>query len=88
MKVDEPELIAKFLSLKKEERDPRMSQLRNQRNNRPRREARRTVDFTPSNPGGGPQGGSFGQMGARHTTPFNPHDSAAKANDNGSNAKN
>ena len=28
MKVDEPELIAKFLSLKKEERDTRMSQLR------------------------------------------------------------
>ena len=53
MEVDEPALISKFLLLKKEERDPRMSQLRNQRNNRPRREVRRTVDFTPSNPGGG-----------------------------------
>ena len=54
LEVDEPALISKFLLLKKEDRDPRMSQLREKRHNRPRREVRRTVDFTPSNPGGGP----------------------------------
>ena len=67
LKVDEPELIAKFLSLKKEERDRPMRGANNlnQRNNRPRREVKRTVDFTPTGPGGGPGGL------ARKTTPFN-----------------
>ena len=80
LKVDEPELIAKFLSLKKEERDRPMRGLNgaNQRNHRPRREGRKTTDFTPSNPGGGQ--GSLAQANARHTTPFNPGETAKGKN--------
>ena len=80
LKVDEPELIAKFLSLKKEERDRPMRGLNgvNQRFQRPRREGRKTADFTPSNPGGGQ--GSFAQANARHTTPFNPGETSKGKN--------
>ena len=67
LKVDEPELIAKFLSLKKEERNqPMLWNGGHQRYTRPKRE-RKKVDFTPTAPGGG-LGAS-----ARYTSQFNPN---------------
>ena len=66
LKVDEPELIAKFLSLKKEESNrPMLWNGGVQRYTRPKRD-RKKVDFTPTAPGGGQYGAS-----SRHTTPFN-----------------
>ena len=66
LKVDEPELIAKFLSLKKEESNrPMLWHGGVQRYTRPKRD-RKKVDFTPTAPGGGRYGSST------HTTPFNP----------------
>ena len=75
LKVDGPELIAKFLSLKKEERNP-ISFLNRQSRSRPQRVARKTVDFTPSNPAGGQSLGSYAQAAAR-ATPFNPNEPSA-----------
>ena len=48
--VDGPELIAKFLALKKEEREHLHRQNKTARL-RPVRQARKTVDFTPSGSG-------------------------------------
>ena len=50
LKPEGPELIARFLALKKEERE-HSHRLREKIRHRPVRQARKTVDFTPSNSG-------------------------------------